>query len=104
MYRTPDGGERDVVPALLENGFQAVGLVQVVSEQEKPVTPVDVSLEILAHKVKILMEERLQRCVELHLCLCIGIAAYLPVPDTLRETFNFFGRHKFRHLGEFLLG
>lgn len=55
----PDRRERDIIAAFLEYRLQTLCLMQVIGKQEQFVSFIDVSFEILADKVEILMEERL---------------------------------------------
>ena len=103
VYGVPDCGKLYVIASLLKYCFQTLCLVQVVGEQEQFVAFLNVALEILAHKVKVLVEQWLQRGVELDFYLRAVAVAHLPVPCALGKGRDLVGRHQFGHLRELAL-
>ena len=102
MYCAAYRGERNLIAALLKDCLQAVGLVKVIGEQEQLVAVIEEALEILAYKVEVLVEKRLQRCVELHFCAVAACSlwAQLPMLCALCILFELVACHQLRHLGQ----
>ena len=104
VYCVPYWREWYLVAAFLKNGFQTIGLMQVVGKEHEFVTLVQQSFEILAHKVEIFVEQWLQRCVELYFCACAyGLWAQLPMLCALGIALKLVGCHQFGHLGQFVV-
>ena len=71
VERTLDGSESDVVATVVEDVFEAIGLVGRIAEDIETVAVADVAREAIGYEVEILVIEGLWRAVEIELGVCL---------------------------------